>query len=317
MENKPPFKYSYFKSERTSGIRNDLLKTVPDYLKSHSENQPDKEAIVFSCTDGSRECVTFKEWYDNAAHVAKCLIQLGVKHSEFVAVSLRSSSKWLYSVFGAAIAGARPISVSFTYTDGSDVIAMMKKLQSCSLVILDLGENEANWNIFRTLIQHTNKNGNVMSKQMPYLRYLICQDRPSDYSDVLTLEDVLSWETPDVVLPEINPDDIFTLFQTSGSTGVPKPVAHTHKSFIGIATNWSKAIRMEKDDDILYNDRPFPWIGGFPLVFVTGHTRVTLSGYCQPPDDEVGHVIDVIKRERCTSTFLLPRPLYNLICRQV
>ena len=231
------------------------LQTVPDYLRHYYETQPEKEAVVFAFTDGSREAVTFKDLYTDALHVAKCLVKLGVRKSEFVAISMRNSSKWLYAAFGAVLAGARPISMSFTYTDGSDVVAMMKKLETCSLLFLDPGAKEENWNVFKKLIEGYEKNGAVRSEHMPYLRYLICHDRPKETETVLTLQEIMDWETPEVTLPDIDPDDIFTLFQTSGSTGLPKATAHTHKSFIAGSHLWKKVIGGE--DEIHFNDRCF------------------------------------------------------------
>ena len=244
---------SYFKLEKEEEIVNPNFKTVPDYLHHYHDTQPEKEAFVFAFTDGSREAVTYKDLYINSLHVAKCLIKLGVKKHEFVAVSMRNSSKWLYAAFGAVLAGARPVSMSFTYTDGSDVIAMMQKLETCSLLFLDPGAKEENWNIFKKLAQKHGKNGSVLSEKMPYLSYLICHDRPKDTDQVLTLRELMTWETPAVTLPELFPEDIFTLFQTSGSTGVPKAIAHTHKSFISAAFQWKHVIGGM--DEIHFNDR--------------------------------------------------------------
>ena len=229
------------------------LKTVPDYLRHHHDTQPEKEAVVFSFTDGSREAVTFRELYVNSLHVAKCLVKIGVRNSEFIAISMRNSSKWLYATFGAVLAGARPVSISFTYTDGSDVVAMMQKLQTCSLLFLDPGAEEENWFVFKKLIQEHKKNGDVRSEMMPYLRYLICHHRPKDSDEVLDLQEIMSWETPEVTLPEIDAVDICALFQSSGSTGVPKVIAHTHKSFIAGAHLWTNVIGSK--NKIHFNDR--------------------------------------------------------------
>ena len=97
------------------------------------------------------------------------------------------------------------------------------------------------------------KNGSVVSKKMPYLRYLICHYRPKETDTVLTLHEIMNWETPEVTLSDIFPDDIFALFQTSGSTGVPKAIAHTHKSFIASAQNLANVIGGL--DKIHFNDR--------------------------------------------------------------
>ena len=229
------------------------LKTVPDYLRHYHDTQPEKEAVVFSFTDGTREAVTYRELYINSLHVAKWLIKIGVKKSEFVAISMRNSSKWLYAAFGAVLAGARPISMSFTYTDGSDVVAMMQKLETCSLLFLDPGAEEENWRVFKILINGRDLNGSVQSEKMSYLRYLICHDRPKETDTVLTLQEIMDRETPEITLPKVEADDVFTLFQTSGSTGVPKAIAHTHKSIIASAHLWTNVIGGM--DKIHFNDR--------------------------------------------------------------
>ena len=49
---------------------------------------------------------------------------------------------------------------------------------------------------------------------------------------------------------------------------------------------------------------------------ITGHTRVTRSGYCEEPQDRVGFLIDVISREKC-DTFLTLPPLLNKMVERV
>ena len=309
-------KMSYVKTEKYVGFFDSSLKTVPDYLYFHYKNTPDKDAIVFASEGGSRESVTFKDLYENACHVAKRFIKLGVQQSDVVAVSMRTSPKWLYAFFGAVLAGARPIPLSFTYSDGSDVIAMMKKLQTCSLIVLDPGEEEETWNIFTKIVDSYDNSGGVRSEMMPYLRYLVCHERPRNNYQVLTLDNLMAWEISEPTLPEVSPDDVFFLIQTSGSTGVPKAVTHSHKSFIAAIRTFSEVQRF-RNDDIIYCDRPFTWIGGFPITVVNGQTRVTISGYCQQPEDPVEFLIDVIKRERCDTMLILPPMLHKLILRQV
>ena len=58
--------------------------------------------------------------------------------------------------------------------------------------------------------------------------------------------------------------------------------------------------------------RPFTWIVGFPITAITGHTRVTRSGYSEEPKDTIGFMIDVISREKCAYLLTLP-PLLNAL----
>ena len=292
--------------------------TVCDILKLYAEDRPDKEAIVFAHTDGTREAVTYRNLYEKSSDVAKSYLTLGVKPSEIIAISMRSCSHWLYAVFGAMLAGAQPIGLSFTYTDGSDVIAMMKKLRTCSAIILDPGAEGENWNVFLRLVNSYDDKGNVQSDQMPYLRYLIYHDSSNKQTpNVLTMEQIMKWNNSDITLPCLKPDDIAIMFQTSGSTGVPKVVAHTHGTLVKLGRLSDDFKGFLDPKGSLFNDRPFTWGGGFPLTILSGTTRVTRSGFCDPPEDLVGFLIDVIKRENCTDLFALPGLLSMFQERQV
>ena len=260
------------------------LETVPDYLYCYSKNHPDREAVVFAHTDGSRTTVNFGQLYKKATILAKSFLALGVKKSEVIAVALRSCSEWMYAFFGAILAGARPISLSFTYTDGSDVIAMMKKLKTCSAIILDPAEDIDTWRIFQKLVKWYNESGHAHSDLMPYLRYLVCRQRVSNTKNFLTLEDMMKWTSQNITLPAVKPDDIVALFQTSGSTGDPKGVAYTNRSLIACMMSVTSAYS-DGMFFITYNDRPFSWMGGFPLNVFTGDTRVTRFGYSKDPKD--------------------------------
>ena len=303
-------------NEQTAGTKLDRkLDTVPDYLYHHYKNQTNREAVVFLNNDGSRNAVTFGQLYEKSCTLAKSFISLGVKKDEFVAVCLRSCPEWLYATFGAIMAGARPIGLSFTYIDGSDVVAMMEKLQTCSAIILDPGIDEDNWNIFTKLISELDEEGHVTSSLMPYMRYVICRTKPNTSIKVLTLAEMMTKEHQFINLPSLEPDDIVALFQTSGSTGFPKACAHTHSSIISGVSNYASTLL--DTTSVVYNDRPFTWAGGFPWNVVSGETRVTRSGFGEPPKNIVGFLFNVIRKENCEQIVALP-PLFNsLLDRQV
>ena len=292
------------------------LDTVSDYLNLYNENHQQREAFVFVHTDGSRTAITFGQLYENSLRLAKSFLALGVKKSEVIAVALRNCPEWLYATLGAIMAGARPIGLSFTYTDGSDVIAIMKKLQNCSAIVLDPVADEETWKIFEKLVKEYDNNGHVQSDHMPYLRYLICRQKVSDQTIVLTMDDMMKWKPMNTTLPEIKADDILTLFQTSGSTGDPKVVAHSNRSLIAsvmIATS-SYPVGVFFST---YNDRPFNWMGGFPLNFLTGDTRVTRNGYCEHPKDLAEFTMSVVKSENCIVLGTLPPLVKTLLERKV
>ncbi|XP_045179882.2 3-[(3aS,4S,7aS)-7a-methyl-1,5-dioxo-octahydro-1H-inden-4-yl]propanoyl:CoA ligase-like [Mercenaria mercenaria] len=291
-------------------------KTIPEALKYYAEAKGDGESIIFVSTDGSRDVVTWSELYQKSCKVAKSLINLGIRKQEIIAINLRCCPEWLYATFGAMMAGAIPVSITFTYTDGNDLIAMMEKLEKCSLLVLDPGSESFNWNILRRLLDEYEADGKVRSKKMPYLRHLlgVAFDKEPDASNVKDFRDLLEEDHPDIELPDIDPNEFSGLFQTSGSTGVPKLVADVHLSIMKFAE--SQAFEMIKDKYILFNDRPFNWGGGYPFSVLTGQTRVTLFEFYDPPKDMISFMIEVIERERCSMIFALPPLMHELIQRQ-
>ena len=292
------------------------MATLADCLKVHSERIPEREAVVFISVDGSRTSLTFRELYDNSVKAAISFIALGIRKSEHVALSLNSCADWLYAFFGAVLAGARPICLAVTYKDGSDVVAMLQKLETCSAIILNPGDDDENWKIVRSLLSEYKTDGEVTSQKMPYLRYIIFNRKPKDLPNCLLLSDMLTWKHTNIPLPVIGQDDVSSLFQTSGSSGSPKAVVHTHKSSILSAKTLVDAMGMGFDS-IYFSERPFSWGAGFPSTLITGHTRVTVIGSGLSSGEYLDFLIDVIKTEKCTHMMALPSFLNSLMKRQV
>ena len=306
---------SYIKVDRPPVVLKH--KTIPEVMKHHAETNPDGESVVFVSTDGTRECVTWSQLYKKSQTMARSLINMGIKRHEVVAINVRCCPEWLYSTFGAMMAGAIPVSISFTYTDGSDLIALMEKMEKCSLLILDPGAESINWNILHNLLDDCKADGKVCSQKMPYLRYVLGVrfDGHPDAKNVKDMRDLLEEDHPGIELPVIMPDDLTGLFQTSGSTGVPKLVALVQESTIKMADLDTNEIVNPKY--IFFNDRPFNWGGGYPTSIITGQKRVTFSEFCEPPKDKLSYMVDVIVKEKCTLIAALPPLMHELIKRQV
>ncbi|XP_060581018.1 3-[(3aS,4S,7aS)-7a-methyl-1,5-dioxo-octahydro-1H-inden-4-yl]propanoyl:CoA ligase-like [Ruditapes philippinarum] len=289
--------------------------TFPEVMKHYAETKPEGESVVFVSTDGTRECVTWSQLYQRSQIMARSLIKIGIRTHEVVAINVRCCPEWLYATFGAMMAGAIPVSISFTYTDGSDLIALMKKMETCSLLILDPGAEFVNWNILRKLLDKYKADGNVKSQKMPYLRYVLgVRFGHPELPNVIGLRDLLLEDHYDIELPVVKPTDVCGLFQTSGSTGIPKLVTYTQQSSLKMFSD--SVLEHSNPKYIFFNDRPFNWGGGYPFSILTGQTRVTLSEFCDPPNDRLSFMIDVIVKEKCTLICALPPLMHELIKRK-
>ncbi|XP_045165830.2 putative acyl-CoA synthetase YngI [Mercenaria mercenaria] len=285
-------------------------KNIKECLQRYAKTKSKIEALVFVSTDGERQSITWSNLYERSCATAGSMIRLGVKRNEIVAINLRTCPEWLYATFGAMIAGAIPVSVSFTYTDGSDLVAIMERMKCCSLLIMDPGFDNVNWNIAQGLLDEYNDNGDIKSAKLPYLRYLVGVGFENCSDPVKHFQDLLNGTDSDADFPDLESEDVATMLQTSGSTGVPKLVVHTHASLISVAG--SELILIDPNYKV-FNDRPFNWIGGFPFSVLTGQSRVTISGFCEAPTNRVSFMKDVIEKERCSLILALPPLMVELI----
>ncbi|XP_052820045.1 uncharacterized protein LOC128245864 [Mya arenaria] len=197
------------------------LRTVGDCMKYFAEVQGNKHAVIFGATvEADRETVTWLELYENSCAFAKALINLGIKRDEIVGINIRPCPEWLYITFGCMLAGIKAVGLAFTYTDGSDLIAMMNKMKTCSMLVLDPGASGENWKIVRRLLDAYSKTGRATSSKMSSVRFLLGHRFPTYESKVRSLQEVMANAPTDIEIPKyVSPDDISFLFQTSGSTG--------------------------------------------------------------------------------------------------
>ncbi|MGU3498554.1 class I adenylate-forming enzyme family protein [Mycobacterium sp. C31M] len=109
-------------------------------------------------------------------------------------------------------------------------------------------------------------------------------------------DDVLAL-TGTAVLPEVRPADPMVIMFTSGSSGAPKGVLHSHGSALG-AVQSGLAARCITADTRLYLPMPFFWVGGFGAgilsALLAGATLVT------EPIPQPESTLELLRRERVT-----------------
>ena len=292
-------------------------RTAPEFLRHQSMIRPEKIAFVFLSTDGMRQTVTWKLLYTRSVEIAKSLVVLGVNPGEVVAISVRDSPEWLFIHYGIIMARAIPFGLSFMTPDGSDIISLLKRINNCSAIFLDPGPNDDAWNIFKSIVEVLDDKGRVTSSKIESLRYSVCMFKPNDPTDLMTLSELVNMAREDTHLPDIHEDDIQMLFQSSGSTGASKVIAHTHKSLTN-SVRFFKLVGLSGDGaDVVYNGLPFRWMGGYMWNIYQGETRITRSGMCKMPDNMSDFVYNAILQEGVNYVFTLPSFVDDLMKQEV
>ncbi len=179
---------------------------------------PSREFIIESYpSKNQRRSLTWKEFDDQANRVANYLIKdCGIKKGDIVVHLMMNCMEWYASFIAVLKTGATVTPLNFRFA--SDDIKYAADVTKCKVFMF--GEQ------FNARVE-------PIMKDMDYCKNFICLGDKipagtKSYMEIATKGDA----TP--VCVETKSDDMAELMFTSGTTGAPKPVSHTHDSLLHI-----------------------------------------------------------------------------------
>lgn len=266
--------------------------TLVSALIQRADQAPDAVAITF-IERGEHRQITARELLGEAQAAAARLAASGVGAGDLVILVLQHSLELIYSFWGAALLGAIPSIFPF----------LTEKLDP---------------NLYRErvklLIEHSGAKAVVTYKE-----------NLSPFADLLKELDVAVVVLSDIQSPnvdighwtlDVSPDSIALLQHSSGSTGLQKGVALSHRAVLRQVECYGRAIELDPRRDVvvswlpLYHDMGL--IAGFVMPIVSGTRLVLMSPFewvKQP-----GMLLDAISQYRGTLCWL-PNFAYNHIAR--
>jgi cyclohexanecarboxylate-CoA ligase len=213
---------------------------VDDFLVRAAE-QPDAEALV-SYHAGQAEPVrhTYAELELLSRRCAGALINLGIKPGDVVSVQLPNSWEFPVLVYGILRAGAvaNPLVPIFRHRE---LAFILNRTASRILVVPDVlrGHNHAAMAM-------------ALAADVPTLEHIVVVGEPGE---AMGLDALLGqqWEhdpTRDAELERRRPgaDDLIEIQFTSGTTGEPKGVLHSHNTVFSGGRTISEVYGLERDD---------------------------------------------------------------------
>jgi acyl-CoA synthetase (AMP-forming)/AMP-acid ligase II len=245
--------------------------TVGRLLREQAATRGDHLLLVCDA-----ERLTYGQAEQRSAGLARGLIGLGAGKGTHIGVLYPNGSAFAVAMLAAARIGAVVVPFSTFSTEGE----LRDQLVHSDTEILLATPSFRGHDYRARLAQVT----------APWLRHVAFDNDVADTAPA---------ELAAAIEQDVDGCDPLVIVYTSGSTGAPKGVVHTHESLLGHQRNLNE-IRGLSADDRLFCNSPFFWIGGlgFGLLatLVAGSTLV-----CSNATDP-GAVLDLLEEVRPTMT---------------
>jgi long-chain acyl-CoA synthetase len=194
------------------------LRKTTDILFYAIENFPNQ--LICGVLEGKITQHTYKQLYDEAITCAKALIKIGIHKNENVGIVTSNRIEWC--VLDAAIAMIGAVNVTlFPNYDKKDFVHIINDAQIRHLFI----GNKLILQFIKPII-----------KDVPSLEHIYSFDFIDEAIHFKELLNDLQLSSFDVELEsrlsEVNGDDTYTIFYTSGTGGTPKGVIMPHQSMV-------------------------------------------------------------------------------------
>ncbi len=231
-----------------------------------------------------RREITWKEFNVRANNFANLLLSRGLKKGDKVAILLMNCLEWLPLYFGALKAGALAVPMNYRYT--ADEIAYCVDLADADVLVFGQDFTER----VRSVLDK-------LKKKVKYFFY-VGEDIPEFAENCRKMSSYCSSLPPAVELDE---DDDAAIYFSSGTTGFPKAILHSHKALINSCRTEQKHHSQTRDDVFLcipplyHTGAKMHWFGSL----LAGSRAVLLRGV--KPE----WVLRTVSEEKATIVWLL------------
>ena len=271
-------------------------KTLIDPVIERASTNPDHVTLTLLHQDGTETVVTAAQFHQQALNYAQALQQIGVAPEDLVVLVLKHSQVLLSAFWGALYQGAIPSIFPFL-TEKLDPDLYMQRVKT--LVASEHAKAVITFPEFKADLEALLADVDC--------RVLSTDEVPENGTDSEWIES--GWQKPAAA------EKIAFLQHSSGTTGLQKGVALSHRAVLNQIEAYSQAIELNAQDVIvswlpLYHDMGL--IAGFVMPIVSGIPLVLMSPFHWVRDPK--SLLRAIDKHRGTLTWL-PNFAYNHIAR--
>jgi long-chain acyl-CoA synthetase len=259
----------------------DAIQTLAGMVRYHARMRPDGVAFIHG--DRVSDWTAFDRRTDQ---VASALLAAGMGQGDRIAFLGKGSDHYFELLFGAAKAGVIMVPVQWRLA-AAEIATILADAQPSLLF--------------------------VTPEFAPRLPQLGQNDLPAIIAEGSAFEDWLA-AAPAADLPEdVDPGNVFLILYTSGTTGVPKGVMHSHRALLGgrralysARFDWN----LWSDEDVNLVSMPIGHIGGTGAAINAAFNGAANLVHAQ---FEAPAVLDALQRYNITKLFLVPSAIQLLL----
>ncbi|BAO74615.1 amino acid adenylation domain-containing protein [Winogradskyella sp. PG-2] len=266
-----------------------MIYTIPKILQNAALKHPNKEACKYMS-----QSLTYNDLQQKAKALAALLIDLEVKKGDRVGIYMNRSIESIIAVYGITRAGG--VFVPLDPTAPKERTKFL--IKDCNILHLVTIPSQA-----RDIVS-------LIELSTP-LKVIIGLEKDIDI-ETISWTQVFKSFTDEIEFPRVLGKDLAYIMYTSGSTGLPKGIMHTHNSCLAYVKR-SKEIYNINSTDIVAGHAPLhfdistfayftaPFSGATTVILSDAHTKLPAS------------LSQLLENEEITIWYSAPQALIQLL----
>lgn len=267
--------------------------TLSGFLAEVAQRHASREALCWKDDSGQVRRWSYAEFYAESLRVAQSLLALGAGKGTRVGVLISNRPEWLFSTFGAAMAGA--VAVALNTFSTRQELGYQLRIADVELLIIEAGVASRNF------VADINElcpgladaePGKLLFDELPYLRRVVCIDSTAATVGMQTWDafiaagSAISPALVSATMAASSPVDQGLIFFSSGSTAQPKAIQQTQRA--ATLQCWRFGRWFETDSAVrAWSANGFFWSGNFAMAFGSALSVggcLVLQRYFQPDE---------------------------------